>query len=70
MAARSTTCSAYRAVSVDLGAVGLLCLLALAIDTSHAVLPVGIWERGSVYSIFVWQTVSAGYLVGSRAQRW
>jgi hypothetical protein len=42
----------------------------LAADTSHAVLPAGIWERASVYSIFVWQTVSAGYLVGSRAQRW
>ena len=60
----------YRAVSVVLGALGLLCLFALAADTSHAVLPVGIWERGSVYSIFVWQAVSAGYLVGSRAQRW
>jgi hypothetical membrane protein len=60
----------YRAVSVVLGAVGMLCLLALAADTSHAVLPVGIWERGSVYSIFVWQMVSAGYLVGGRAQRW
>jgi hypothetical membrane protein len=60
----------YRMVSVVLGALGGLCLLALAVDTSHAALSVGIWERGSVYSIFAWQTVSAGYLVGSRAQRW
>jgi hypothetical membrane protein len=67
---RAGASRAYRAVSVVLGAVGLLCLLALAVDTSHAVLPVGIWERGSVYSIFVWQAISAGYLVGSRAQRW
>jgi hypothetical protein len=28
------------------------------------VLPIGIWERGSVYPIFIWQTVTAGYLVG------
>jgi hypothetical membrane protein len=60
----------YRVVSVVLGALGGLCLLGLAVDTSHAVLSVGIWERGSVYAIFAWQTVSAGYLVGSRAQRW
>lgn len=60
----------YRAVSVALGALGLLCLVAMAVDTSHAVLPIGVWERGSVYPIFVWQAGTAAYLIGRRARRW
>jgi hypothetical membrane protein len=61
---RAGASRAYRVVSVVLGILGLLCLLAVALDTSHTVLPIGIWERGSVYPIFIWQTVTAGYLVG------
>ena len=66
---RAGASRAYRAVSVVLGVLGLLCLLAMAVDTSHTVLPIGTWERGSVYPIFIWQTVTAGYLVGRRAER-
>lgn len=57
----------YRAVSIALGGSGLLCLAGLAFDTSHTLLPVGVWERGSVYPIFAWQTVTAVYLL--RAER-
>jgi hypothetical membrane protein len=60
----------YRTVSVAIGALGLLCLVAMAVDTSHAVLPIGVWERGSVYPIFVWQAGTAVYLIGCRARRW
>jgi len=67
---RSGAARPYRAVSVALGALGLLCLVAMAVDTSHAVLPVGAWERGSVYPIFVWQAGTAAYLIGCRARRW
>jgi hypothetical membrane protein len=58
----------YRAVSVALGALGLLCLVALQIRAAHTVLPIGIWERGSVYSIYAWQTVTAVYLLRRRAE--
>lgn len=53
----------HRAASVGIGVLGLLCLAGLLIDTSHAALPVGVWERGSVYSIYVWQLVTAVYLI-------
>ncbi len=47
------------AVSITLGALGLLCAAAVA----FAVPPIGVWERLSVYSIFGWQAVCALYLV-------
>ncbi len=46
------------AVSITLGALGLLCAAAVA----FAVPPIGVWERASVYSIFGWQTLCALYL--------
>jgi hypothetical protein len=58
----------YLAVGVALGALGLLCLAGLVFDTSLTVLPIGIWERGSVYSIYVWQTVTAVYLIHRSAE--
>lgn len=46
-------------VSVAFGVLGLMCLLAVALDAS----PVGLWERGSVYTIFIWQAYTALYLL-------
>jgi hypothetical membrane protein len=55
---------AYRAVSLVLGVVGLACLAVVV----SAVSPVGAWERGSVYTIYAWQTMTAvAVLVGSAA---
>jgi hypothetical protein len=56
-------------VGVALGALGLACLLGLIYDTSLTVLPIGIWERGSVYSIYVWQVVTAVYFLRRSAER-
>jgi hypothetical membrane protein len=49
----------HRAASVVLGILGLLCLLLVALGTS----PVGLWERGSVYPIFIWQVFTAATLL-------
>jgi hypothetical protein len=52
----------HRAVSLVLGVVGLACLVVVA----SAVPPVGAWERGSVYTIYAWQTITAvAVLLGS-----
>jgi hypothetical protein len=59
----------YLAVGVALGVLGLACLLGLIFDTSLTVLPIGIWERGSVYSIYVWQVITAVYLLRRSAGR-
>jgi hypothetical membrane protein len=59
----------YRSVSVALAVIGFGCLVALQIGAAHAVLPVGVWERGSVYPIFVWQTLTGAYLIVRRAGR-
>lgn len=53
--------SRYRAASTTLGAVGLLSLLMLVVDsgtTAFTLLPDGVWERGSVYSITAWQLLT------------
>jgi hypothetical protein len=41
----------------------------LVFDTSLTVLPIGTWERGSVYSIYVWQAVTAVYFLRRSAER-
>ncbi len=55
----------YRLVSVAVGVVGLACLLALIIDGANGarVLPVGLVERGSVYTIVVWEIMTGAALV-------
>jgi hypothetical membrane protein len=60
---------AYRAVSVALAVVGFLCLAAVGVNTSHARLPIGAWERGSVYSILVWQLFTGVYLLAGPVRR-
>ena len=54
----------YGVVSIVIGVVGLACLLALIIDGANGarVLPVGVVERGSVYSIIAWE-IMTGALV-------
>ena len=54
---------AYFAVGVALGALGVACFLGLTLDTSLTILPIGAWERGCVYSIYVWQAVTAVYFL-------
>ena len=56
---RRTGASPVFAVSMMLGALGLLSAAAVA----FAAAPIGVWERVSVYSILGWQTVCALHLV-------
>jgi hypothetical protein len=58
----------YRLASVAIGAVGLACLLALIIDGANGVrvLPVGLVERGAVYSIIGWEIVTGLTIVSRR----
>lgn len=61
----------YRRISNLLAALGLLCLLMLIINsaTSKAnLLADGAWERGSVYSIILWQLLTAACLLSIRGQ--
>jgi hypothetical membrane protein len=66
---RSAGASAwYRTVSIALAVLGLLSLVMLVVDSRSAaisVLPDGAWERGSVYSIIVWQMFTPVFLVRS-----
>jgi hypothetical membrane protein len=57
---RIGACAGYRRASVFLGAVGIACLLALVVDGANGsrVLPVGVVERGSVYSIILWELLT------------
>lgn len=54
----------YRAISTSIAAVGFLSL-ALLLAGPH-ILPTGVAERGSAYSIFLWQLVTAALLVARR----
>lgn len=55
----------FRAFSVGIAVVGLLCLLGLQLQPSllGASLPDGVWERGSVYAITAWELVAGVVLV-------
>jgi hypothetical membrane protein len=63
----------YRGVSGVIGALGLLCLAVLTLSSlamTARVSAAGVWERGSVYSITMWQLLTAvGLLIGSRHSR-
>lgn len=56
---RSSSRRGYRRFSVLVGTAGLLCLAAVVGGAS----PVGLVERGSVYTIILWELVSAGMLL-------
>jgi hypothetical membrane protein len=56
----------YGDISKTVAALGFLCLFMLTIgwtSTTSALLPIGVWERGSVYSIFLWQLLTAAWLL-------
>ena len=58
----------YHLASFGIGVVGMACLLALIIDGANGsrVLPVGVIERGSVYSIVVWEIVTGAAILCRR----
>ena len=58
----------YRRVSVLLGVVGIACLLTLVIDGANGsrALPVGVAERGAVYSIVVWEIMTGATILCRR----
>jgi len=56
----------YRGISTLVAALGLLCLIMLMVNsatTKANLLPDGAWERGSVYSITIWQLLTAACLL-------
>ena len=57
----------HRKVSVALGAFGLLSFVLFVIELkASSPLPLGAWERCSVYSITAWQLVTAAWLLSRR----
>jgi hypothetical membrane protein len=56
---------AYRLASIVLGVVGLACLLTLIIDGANGsrLFPVGVVERGSVYSIIAWEIITGASIL-------
>jgi hypothetical membrane protein len=60
----ATATPAYRVMSVALGVLGLLCLVAVVFELA----PIGAWERGSVYAIYAWQVATA-VMVLARGRR-
>ena len=56
-----------RKVSVALGAFGLLSFALFVIELkASSALPLGVWERCSVYSITAWQLLTAAWLLSRR----
>lgn len=61
----------YLRISKFIAALGLLCLIMLMINSATSktnLLPDGVWERGSVYSIIIWQLLTAACLLIIRHQ--
>jgi hypothetical membrane protein len=56
----------HRKVSVALGAFGLLSFMTFVIALPSAVLPLGVLERCSVYSITAWQLLTGAWLLSRR----
>ena len=57
----------HRRVSVGLGVFGLLSFVLFVIELkASSVLPLGVWERCSVYSITAWQLLTAIWLLTRR----
>ncbi len=56
----------YRQLSTCIAALGLLCLIMLMVNSATRkanLLPDALWERGSVYSIIMWQLLTAACLL-------
>jgi hypothetical membrane protein len=60
----------YRLASVVIGVVGIACLLTLIIDGADGsrLLPVGVVERGSVYSIIAWEIITGVTILARRGR--
>jgi hypothetical membrane protein len=56
----------HRNVSVALGAFGLVSFVTFVIELPSAVLPLGVLERCSVYSITAWQLLTGAWLLSRR----
>ena len=57
----------HRKVSAALGAFGLLSFVLFVIELKgSSALPLGVWERCSVYSITAWQLLTAAWLLSRR----
>jgi len=60
----------YRRVSVGLGVFGLLSFVVFILVLQHVLhAPLGVWERGSVYSILLWQMFTAAWLIAASSRR-
>jgi hypothetical membrane protein len=61
----------HRRMSLALGAIGLtsFAVFAVAVQTS-GVGSIGVWERGSVYSITAWELLTGGWLLSRRPTPW
>ncbi len=62
----------YRNVSKLVAALGLLCLIMLMVNSATMrsnLLPDGAWERGSVYSITIWQLFTAACVLTTERVR-
>jgi hypothetical membrane protein len=65
--AGSRIVNGWHRVSVALGAFGLLSFLLFVIELKgSSALPLGVWERCSVYSITAWQLLTAAWLLSRR----
>lgn len=62
--------SGYRRASVAIGVIGIACLLTLVIDGADGTraLPVGVVERGSVYSIIAWELLTSVTILRRRTR--
>jgi hypothetical membrane protein len=57
----------HRKVSVALGTFGLLSFVLFGIELkASSALPLGVWERCSVYSITAWELLTAAWLLSRR----
>ena len=57
----------HRKVSIVLGTFGLLSFVLFVIELkASSALPLGVWERCSVYSITAWQLLTAAWLLSRR----
>lgn len=66
LAGSSTIGGWHRRVSVGLGLFGLLSFVIFVVDLKSATVPLGVVERCSVYSITVWQLLTAAALLNRR----
>lgn len=66
-ARRSGASDSYCTASVTLGALGLLCLIML--QTANPFGLTGVWERGAVYSITLWEIVTGVAILSAERHR-